>query len=138
MDTQTREAAALNRAVAAELRSLLARRRMRQSALARRMGVTEVWLSRRLREVQSMSLDDLEAMCRALGVAPAELVASAVRGTWLPTLEKVAPPDRATSTHPKGRSHGHDVTAPPNGAPGPRRSRRRGTPAVVPPSQAAA
>lgn len=107
MTTSTRETTALNKAVAAQIRSLLGVRMLRQSQLASRMGVTEVWLSRRLREVQPMSLDDVERIAQALDLAPAELIASAVKGSWQPTLTKVGPPGRPptkTSDHgPKGR-----------------------------------
>lgn len=111
MTTPTRETTALNKAVAAQIRSLLGIRMMRQAQLASRMGVTEVWLSRRLREVQAMSLDDVERIAQALDLAPAELIASAVRGAWQPTPPRVAqavrPPDRRPKDKPGSDRTGH-------------------------------
>jgi transcriptional regulator with XRE-family HTH domain len=104
MTTSTRETTALNRAVAAQIRSLLGVRMLRQAQLASRMGVTEVWLSRRLREVQAMSLDDVERIAQALELAPAELIASAVKGTWQPTQPNVELPIRPRDNRPKTRS----------------------------------
>ena len=73
--TTTPEAPAksLTQRVAEEIRVVLARRQMRQSQLARQMGVTEQWLSVRLRGVQPIDLNDLERIADALGVHPFEL-----------------------------------------------------------------
>ncbi len=134
MSTPTREATALNSAVTAQIRSVLAIRRMRQSALATRMGVTEVWLSRRLREVQALSLDDVERICAALRVEPAELIAAAVRGTWQTTREYSAVPERPADTRPTGRPPGRTESVGPNA----HRPRKLRSPAAERPSSAAA
>jgi transcriptional regulator with XRE-family HTH domain len=115
MDTPTRELTALNRAVAAQIRAILAGRNMRQAALASAMGVTEVWLSRRLREVQPLSLDDVDAISRALHMEPADLIALAVGQTW-----GVKPPYVPGAVRPPDRR--------PKGRPGPRATDRRSKP----------
>jgi transcriptional regulator with XRE-family HTH domain len=64
----------LNAAVAAEIRAILARRGWKQSQLAERLGVHEMWVSRRLRGVNAISVDDLERIAAALGIKPANLL----------------------------------------------------------------
>lgn len=54
--------------VAKEIRVLLLRRDMKQSELAAKMGVSEMWLSRRLRGAQSIDLNDLALIADALEV----------------------------------------------------------------------
>lgn len=130
----TREATALNRAVAAQVRSVLAIRQIRQATLAKRMGVTEVWLSRRLREVQPMSLDDVEAMCQALDMEPADMIAAAIEGRRYLTQGYSAPSIRPRDTRPVGGPGGHGKggsSGPPNGASMVRRSRVMGVPLAV-------
>jgi len=131
MTTPTRETTALNKAVAAQIRSLLGIRMMRQSQLATRMGVTEVWLSRRLREVQAMSLDDVERIAQALEVTPADLLPSDERRLGQTTRQYSAVPDRPISTRPSRGPVGTQQNTHPTGGPGVRRSRRLGTPAAV-------
>ena len=108
MTTPTRETTALNKAVAAQIRSLMGIQMIRQSQLAARMGVTEVWLSRRLREVQPLSLDDVERIAHALKVAPVELLAPAPGRPGQPTVPSVEvpgrPPTKPVDHGPKNRS----------------------------------
>lgn len=103
MTTPTRETTALNRAVAAQIRSLLGIRMMRQSQLATRMGVTEVWLSRRLREVQAMSLDDVERIAQALEVEPVDLLPRSAQPVGENKSRKVPTAVRPRDNRPKGR-----------------------------------
>lgn len=127
----TREAIALNRAVAAQIRSVLNIRQIRQSVLARRMGVTEVWLSRRLREIQPLSLSDVDAICHALNVEPTDMIAAAVEGArWL-TEGYSAPTERPRDTRPVGGPQKRKAAGPPNAPTGIRRSRVTGTPLAV-------
>lgn len=56
------------RAVAAEVRAEMARQRMTATKLSRRMGVTDMWLSRRLRGDVGITIDELDEIARALGV----------------------------------------------------------------------
>jgi DNA-binding Xre family transcriptional regulator len=103
MKTPTRETTALNKAVAAQIRSLLGIRMMRQVELANRMGVTEVWLSRRLREVQPMSLDDVERIAQALEVTPVDLLPRGANLSTGSNLTKSHHSVRPRDTRPKGR-----------------------------------
>lgn len=141
MDTPSREAAILNKAVAAEVRALLARKRMRQSAFATQLGQDEVWVSRRLRCVVPLSLNDLEAMCRVLRAEPADLIAAALRAdpeTFQCSLTlaegtKNRPDDNRPPGRPTGRGDRSVSTSP-----GTRRPKRIGSLNAVPLPGAAA
>lgn len=54
--------------VAAEVRAQLARQRMSASALAKALGKSEMYVSRRLRGEMPLDLDDLERIASALEV----------------------------------------------------------------------
>ena len=69
MDIPARSTTDLSRAVATEIRVLLLRRNMNQAQLAERMGVNEVWVSRRLRGAQQLDLNDLQRIADVLDVA---------------------------------------------------------------------
>jgi transcriptional regulator with XRE-family HTH domain len=58
----------LNDTVAAEVRAELGRQRVTGAELAKRLGVSGVWVSRRLSGHQSLTTDDLEAISTALAV----------------------------------------------------------------------
>lgn len=60
--------------VAEEIRVLLARRRISGSELARRVGVTQSHMSRRLTGETAFDVDDLERIADALGVEVASLL----------------------------------------------------------------
>jgi transcriptional regulator with XRE-family HTH domain len=60
--------------VAEEIRVLLARRRIKQSHLARELGVNDQWVSVRLRGVTPLDLLDLERIAAVLGVPVTELL----------------------------------------------------------------
>ena len=55
-------------AVAAEVRAWAARRGITQSELAEKMGVTQSWVSRRLRGGQVIDVSDLSRFAKALDV----------------------------------------------------------------------
>lgn len=61
-------------AVAAEVRAAAARRRISGSELARRLGKTQSWVSRRMVGDIPLGLDDLEGFAEALGVSPFDLL----------------------------------------------------------------
>lgn len=69
----------LSSEVAAEIRAAMGRLQVRQSQLARRIGRNEQWLSVRLRGVQEIGLDDLQAIAAALGVPPVALLPTSAR-----------------------------------------------------------
>lgn len=64
----------LGPAVAEEVRVLLARRRISAVQLAKLMGVSQPYLSRRLNGAVALDLDDLEKIADVLGVAIADLL----------------------------------------------------------------
>jgi transcriptional regulator with XRE-family HTH domain len=66
------------RAVAAEIRSAMARQRMSGSALARKTDRSQSYLSKRLRDEVSFSANDLEDICEVLGEDLFELLRAAV------------------------------------------------------------
>ncbi len=75
----------LNAMVAEEIRALLARRRVKQSQLARHLGVSEQWVSVRLRGVQPIDLNDLARIAEFLGVYPADLLPRSSEGRLITT-----------------------------------------------------
>jgi transcriptional regulator with XRE-family HTH domain len=60
--------------VAEEIRVILARRRIKQSHLARELGVNDQWVSVRLRGVTPLDLLDLERIAAVLEVPVTELL----------------------------------------------------------------
>ncbi len=61
-------------AVIEEIRVAMARRRWRQSELARQLGVSEVWVSRRLTGKTDISVGELYRIAEALGVTVFDLL----------------------------------------------------------------
>jgi transcriptional regulator with XRE-family HTH domain len=57
-----------------EIRLMLTRRRMSQSDLARKLGVSTTWVSYRLNGKQPIDLNDLAAIARVLAVKPSQLL----------------------------------------------------------------
>lgn len=80
MESTRRPASGLSQAVAKEVRVLLIRKDMKQSELATRMGVGEMWLSRRLRGANPIDLDDLARIADALDVHVSDLLPRADEG----------------------------------------------------------
>jgi len=60
--------------VAAEIRAELGRKRLSQAELARRLGKTEMYVSRRLADGTSLDLGDVLDIAGLLGVPPAVLL----------------------------------------------------------------
>lgn len=90
--------------VAEEIRALLARRDMSRSELARRLGVSAMWVSDRLRGQTPIGLDDLERMARILGVEPVDLLPRSANLSSRSNLDKTQAPVRPRDNRPKGRS----------------------------------
>lgn len=59
---------------AAELRAAMARKRITTAELAGDLGVTAMWLSRRLRGVTPLTIEDFGRICQALDVDAASLL----------------------------------------------------------------
>lgn len=66
---------------AAHLRAEMARREINPAGLARQIGVSEMWVSRRMRGKTQITMEDLERLADALGIAVA---------SFLPSPERVA------------------------------------------------
>lgn len=64
----------LSAGVLANIRAELARRSISQKELARRVGQSQKYVSRRLRGETALSLDELVAWADAIGVTVAELL----------------------------------------------------------------
>jgi transcriptional regulator with XRE-family HTH domain len=73
-ETQTVRVSPIREQVAEEVRVLLARRKISASELARRMGVTQPYISRRLNGETAMDVDDLALIAQVLGVEVVELL----------------------------------------------------------------
>lgn len=73
--------------VGIEIKVAMARREIRQSQLARKMGVTEQWLSVRLRGVQEIGLNDLAQIAEALDVEINDLLPGRVPAHTLRNFE---------------------------------------------------
>lgn len=81
---------------AEEIRVILARRRMSAAELARRTGIKQSTMSRRMTGETAFDLDDLEAIAEVLGIAVGDLLPQSA-GVNL-SLTPVVRPVRATST----------------------------------------
>lgn len=66
--------------IAEEIRALLARRRMSATQLARRMGVTQSYLARRMIGTQPLDTNDLDRIAQILQVSIVELLPRDRRG----------------------------------------------------------
>lgn len=66
--------ATLNERVAEEIRVMLARRNITATELARRAGMTQRSISRRITGEKAIDVDDLERIARALDVEITELL----------------------------------------------------------------
>lgn len=93
MSIDTAVSSDLSARVAEEIRVVMARRLIKQSQLAKLIGVNDQWLSVRLRGIQEIGLNDLAMIAKALGVQPGELLG--VKGDAT---------DRLTGTPHKARS----------------------------------
>lgn len=72
-------------AVAEEVRAQMARRRVNGSELARRLGQSQPWVSRRTTGAVALDFDDLDAIARALDCAVSDLMPAEIRtGSFLP------------------------------------------------------
>lgn len=63
-------AAQSTESVLTEIEAWMARRRISQSELARRLGVSSPWVNKRLHGVVPMSVDDLFEIAEVLDVSP--------------------------------------------------------------------
>jgi len=71
------EVSDLTRHVASRLRGLMAQHRVTQAELAESIGVSQSQLSKMVRGVRPIDLDQLDGMCIALGVDTGDLIKEA-------------------------------------------------------------
>ena len=72
------------RAVSAEIRSEMARQRITGAVLAARIERSQTYLAKRLRDVVPLGANDVEDICRELGVDLGSLLVAAVRASRRP------------------------------------------------------
>jgi transcriptional regulator with XRE-family HTH domain len=103
MDTPTEASAkSFTELVAEEIRVAMARKLMRQSELARVLGVNETWLSVRLRGLQPIDLNDLARIAAGLRVAVNDLLPG-IAAEVGPEAEARSQPMRSRPTHARAR-----------------------------------
>lgn len=73
-NTETVRVQSIREQIAEEVRVLLARRKISASELARRMGVTQPYISRRLNGETALDVDDLALIAQVLGVDVIDLL----------------------------------------------------------------
>jgi len=90
--------------VAEEIRVMLARRRMSGAELARQIGQTQPYLSRRLTGEVAIDVDDLAKIAQVLGVSPTALIGAGITEGY-----GVSPAQRQHRKHtaPKPRAAAH-------------------------------
>ena len=107
MSDETAAGTPLRERVAEEVRVELARERMSATQLAKRMGVSQAYIWRRLSAETAFDLDDLERIGVLLGVEPADLLGRAAdlvgrsKPPYVPGA--VRPPDRRPKGRPESR-----------------------------------
>lgn len=92
--------------VATRVRGLLGEQNMSRAALARKLGVSKMWVSYRLNASQPFDLNDLEAISQALGVTVADLLPADVRSAVQPTQPYLRKSGRPTDNRPAGHPNG--------------------------------
>lgn len=76
--TPTGQPDTLTARAAEEIRAILGRRRISGAELARRLGVSQMWVSDRLRGVTAIDLIDLERIAKIVDVPARDLIPSDV------------------------------------------------------------
>ena len=73
------ESGPLSRAIAAEIRAIMARRRINGTQLSSWSGMSRGYFGKRMRDSAPFSLNDVEAICKALGEDLTEFLLIAAR-----------------------------------------------------------
>lgn len=102
----------LRERAAEEIRALLARRRISAAELARRTGLKQSTLARRMTGETAFDLDDLELIASVLGVSVAQLLPTESEGSSGQTPYSDRLTDRPRAGRPPNRRNG------PSGGPG--------------------
>jgi transcriptional regulator with XRE-family HTH domain len=113
MDTHGRR---LGQRMAAELRAEMARQGRSRRWLAETIGESHVTVGRWVKGETPMSLDSVDAMCRALGLTVADLLSAVERNggyemTPLPREGGATAQDRDSDTHRNMSQSSRGVTA---------------------------
>lgn len=95
----------LSAQVAEEVRSVMGRKDISKAELARRLGVSEMWTSRRLRGQLPIDLDDMERIAAALDVTVMDLLPRDVRSQVTVTQRELASRNEIR-TRPPGHPSG--------------------------------
>lgn len=112
---------------AAEIRAMLARLQITGRELARRLDVSQPWVSYRLTGAQEIGLDDIQRIAEAIGVEWWELLPQ--RDPSLATVTRLQPRTLSTASRGRGRRRDnnpypaqpdHATRRPPDGRPEPR------------------
>lgn len=93
----------LRERVAEEVRVQLARKRMSGTQLAKRMGVSQAYIWRRLSGETALDLNDLERIGEILAVEPSDLLPRTANLSGGSNLTKSHRSVRPRDTRPKGR-----------------------------------
>lgn len=72
------------RTVAAEVRAAMARRYLSAAQLAELAGLSRSYIGKRLRNETPFTLNDIEAICAALGEEPTDFIQAAMRSNLPP------------------------------------------------------
>lgn len=115
MTTEVGAPRALSDTVAEEIRASLGRQRISKAELGRRLGVSEVWVGRRLNGQLPIGLDELQKIADAIGVNVLDLLPK--RNTAGYAQQRVVATigeARTRNASPIIRPHSDEVHRPPN------------------------
>lgn len=86
------QATAFSNAVNAEIRGVLGRRGMTQTNLSDLTGISQAKISKTIRNDQgSLTIDQLESICKALRISPTSIIERAVRTVELDQQAQTKP-----------------------------------------------
>lgn len=120
-ENATASARSLREQTSEEIRALMGRRNINASELARRIGATQPYISRRLGGHIAFDLDDLEKISRVLQVEVAELLPRPAHGRTIATGGQDRPKgDTAYYPTPTNGRPGRSIPRPRDTRPAPR------------------
>lgn len=90
---ETRKERSLNAAVVDEINALRGRYRITQAELAAAIGVTQTQMSARLRYDVPLTMDEVDAIARRLGVSPVDVVRAASEHRPTPAADPLSDAD---------------------------------------------
>lgn len=64
--------------VTAELRALIARKMLNTSIVADKLGVSTMWVSRRMRDLVPLTVDEFVNICQVIEADPVDVLAAAL------------------------------------------------------------